>query len=612
MQNTHADKARSTFPISNSYRDGRGKGISMPAVPVLQQKEQPVSDDGVIQAVKFGRWLSAVYYNDQETKLIAKEKQVIGFFNEMVKYNNRFPELQNVLLPKILNIRDSTVQADEIENTNNQLDAITVNLDRISSKIAFVGVKGDDRMMEAYGKNAENTKVGKIIQIYLNTISVLPPIMDTEKNRQAIKEAIHPDAENTNIGYTDDYLGDSDVELAQKRHRQIVTNLYGLYERVQNDWKDLQTQFGLEGKLKGIALTGSDLHKGGQQVVIIEAEGGQQVVYKPRSTAPDAALTDSKDGIFAALNKKGANLPTMKYHESKDKGSYVEFIKHQSIKTGAEIKSYYFGLGQLAVAAKLFGVNDLHYENIMATSHGPAIIDGETSFLMNVMTKRDFQSNELQVGIFKHVSEIDQKLSNNSFYTLLEKKTWDETDANGRPGWDKYIGDIRDMDVKSGGKYEQDLKDGIKHILDIIKKNRVEIAKETTETIKSTDEVRVVPIATTEFKKLMGFYRDHKRYDNERGMDNAVRSATEEVTKSLTEKGYKLHNSRSVKMLINEDFAGGDIPIIHYNGSKDQLVWNDRIIGSYNSKESPKKVVDKNIKWVLSQTVDQITGSLQG
>lgn len=573
---------------------------------VVNQSGHPV------QRVKFDRFMSFLYYNSAEDKLIEKEKDVNAFFLEMQPYAPRFPEI-TTLGQELAVLKNKTIKSTEIKETSKELKVIQEKLDLIASKITLVGVKGDQDMMLAYGKNTKDSNVGKMIQYYLDTIGFLPSYMDSEGNRKVILHTIHPDVKSVDAGYDNQNLQESDLVLAQKRHIELVRNILNLDELLKKDWKDLQQKFGLKGALKKVSFTGSDLHHGAEQVVIIESAGGQKVVYKPRSVAPDKALLDTENGAFAKLNKKGANLPTMKFHTSKTKGSYVEFIQQQRLKTTGEIQDYYFKMGQLAVAAKLFGVNDLHYENIMAAANGPNIIDGETSFLTSVMTTRDFRSNELQMGVFEHISAIDQKLSNNAFYTAQEEQNWKnlEKDENGNPGFDKYIGKIRKKDVKAGGTYEADLKRGIAHLVNLIRVNRKGIQNDTTSAILSTDQVRVVPIGTNDFKSCMRSYRGHKRHQSEKGLNGSVKSAEFDVVKSLYEKGYTLYRVKQINQLIREDFEAGNIPILHYNGSKNQLVWNERVIGKRPDPKNTKKVVNQNVKWILMQTVDQITTSVQ-
>ncbi|MNJ84895.1 hypothetical protein D3C87_23580 [compost metagenome] len=562
-----------------------------------------------VQAVKFDRFLNFLYNNDEEERLLQKEKDVTTYFQEMTPYTPRFPEITG-LGQELAVIRNKKVKAAEIIETSKDLQTIQQKLDRISNQITAVGMKVDDDMLNAYTGNSKGSKVGKIIQYYLDTIGFLPPYMNSEANKLIIKQTLHPDFKSEEAGYKDDKLGESDVELAQKRHIEMVRNIIELDSLLQKDWKDLKEKFGLKGGVKHVSFTGSDLHHGAEQVVIIESEGGQKVVYKPRSVAPDRALLDNEGSAFDTLNKKGAELPTMKFHASKTKGSYVEFIQHHSIKTVSEIKTYYYQLGQLAVASKLFGVNDLHYENIMAAANGPAIIDGETSFLMSVMTARDFESSELQKGVFEHISEIDLKLSNNSFYTVEERQAWRELGTED-PSFDKYIGNIRDKDVEKGGVYEGDLQRGIAHLLEILRVNKEEIGEGTTSTILRTDQVRIVPIGTNIFKICMRSYRDNKRNKNLRGIAGSVKSAEVDIVESLRGKGFEIRGAEVINGLVQQDFEAGDIPIIHYNGTSNELTWNGQVIGRQPDYGETKEKVDRNIEWILAQTVGEITESLQ-
>jgi len=308
----------------------------------------------------------------------------------------------------------------------------------------------------------------------------------------------------------------------------------------------------------------------------------------------------------------GAELPTMGFLAAGEHAGYAEFVQHVPLKTVEQIKKHYRQMGQLVVAAKLFGVNDLHYENIMAAGRGPTIIDAETSFLLNVLTARDFQSNELQDGLFTHVSQIDSKLSNNSFHTAAEKTDWDDLGEGNRPGWDSFIGAKRDADVKKGGPYEADLKSGVTQLLGILKTNRVKIEKMTTERVDALEEVRVVPIGTMIFKQLMSNYRDHARTNNEGGMDDAIDNCCNQVCESLIEKGYRIQRKAGIRARIAEDFGRGDIPVLHYNGKTRNLVWNERVVGSFGDKRATKKPVGENIKWLVTGTAEKVLNSLQG
>lgn len=561
-----------------------------------------------IQTLRFSRLFSSLYYTDAERELLVLEKDIKAFYVSMKPYAVRFPEINQMGI-NLNDIENANLAETDYEDARLRLNNIRIGLDSISSKIAAVGVRGDAKMMTAYGTHSVDTIIGQIIQIYLDTINVLPDSMNSKDNHLAIKSAIYPDINI--LGYKEEYLGDSDVEFAKYRHMQIVKNLWSLDNRIRGDWTDLQERFHLIGDLKSVSLTGSDLHKGGRQVVIIESQGGQKVVYKPRSVVPDAALMDFSTGFFPALNKKGADLLTIAFHSSREEGSYVEYVEHCWVKTPEQIEKYYFQVGQLVVAAKLFGVNDLHYENIMAAGRGPTIIDAETSFLMNVMTAQDFQSNELQKGVFEHVSEIDNKLSNNSFYTLQEKQEWDERGENERRDWDDFIGDKRNGDVKPGGPYEHNLKDGVQKLLLIVKNNRKEIIQQIDSQLKSITEVRVVPIGTSIFKSLMRSYRDHRRRSDSKKMATVVELGVEQVSDSLSSEGYELQDKNNLFRQLREDFNNDDIPLLQYNGKTNQLTWNDQVVGSRSDHCESKNVVSKNIKWLVTQTADDVLASLQ-
>ena len=576
---------------------------------IAQGKMARMADRGAapIQAVTFSRPWSSLHWTSAEWEIDGKERKTRQFQLTMRPYAKRFPEILQFGM-ELDTIRDTEIAEDQMKVTLGRLNAIQIRLDAISSEIARVGMLAGDSVMDGYGQNAADSTAGRISTIIINTIDLLPAVFHSPENFSTIKFALHPDVETKGVGFKEEWLGESDVAFAKMRHSQLLANLFRLEAKIRTDWEALKRKFRLTGTLSHIQLTGSDLHKGGQQVVIIQSSGGQKVVYKPRSVAPDAALLDAETGVFSALNEMGAELPTMDFQAAGEHAGYTEFVSQVPLRTVAEIKKYYRQMGQLVVAAKLFGVNDLHYENIMAAGRGPTIIDGETSFLLNVMTARDFQSNELQLGLFKHVSEIDNKLSNNSFYTAAEKLEWDNRKID---DWDEFIGDKRNADVQKGGPYEADLSQGITQLLQILRTNRDKINTLATSQVDQLEEVRVVPVETKLFKSNMSSYRAHVRNGDQVRMDRTIKGCSDQVCQELEAAGYRLHGKRGIRARLTEDFDQGDIPVLHYNGRTKKLMWNGRVVGSFGDKRATKKPVGDNITWLVRRTAQDVLDSLQ-
>ncbi|GLB31769.1 type 2 lantibiotic biosynthesis protein [Lacrimispora amygdalina] len=61
-------------------------------------------------------------------------------------------------------------------------------------------------------------------------------------------------------------------------------------------------------------------------------------------------------------------------------GTWVKFVEHEEIYDKSEVNQFYFNYGKLLFAAYLSGMNDMHYENLIAHGKFPVITDVETIF----------------------------------------------------------------------------------------------------------------------------------------------------------------------------------------------------------------------------------------
>jgi hypothetical protein len=567
-----------------------------------------------VQAVSFSRFLSRFSKTDAERKIIAKERDVRNFHEEMRKYAPRFPEITK-LGEQLDTIHDTKITQDRMDSVLGQLNSIQNRLDAISTKIARTLMPSEE-VMRAYTENTKDSKAGRIIQTIIDTIILLPDVFRSPNNEDEIIKALHPDDGKVGFRLNEDFdvnLGESDVTFALNRQKSIIQTLTKLEETIRENWDKLRDNFGLQGTLKHIELTGSDFHNGGQQVVIIHSSGGQKVVYKPRSLAADAALVDSQNSLFALLNSYGAKLQTMKTLAEKDEAGYAEFVQHQPEKTGEEIHDYYYRMGQLAVATKLLGVNDLHYENIMAAGPGPTIVDAETSFQLHVMAARTFSSTALNEGIYKYVSIKDLNTSNNFFYTATERDEWADDTNRSKPEWKYFIEKKRRGDLIGGGPYEKSFLAGIDDFVNIITKHSDEIIKRTADKVDNLECIRVVPVSTSIFKVFMSNYRVLSRSENQediKDIDLLVKECYKEVKKGLTKYGYNIDSEENIHKLIIDNFNSGDVPILHYNGKIKKLIWNKTEVGEFIEKISTPDQVKNNIDWIKNCKGEEIRDSL--
>jgi type 2 lantibiotic biosynthesis protein LanM len=131
------------------------------------------------------------------------------------------------------------------------------------------------------------------------------------------------------------------------------------------------------GLLVEVQGEAGDLHRGGRAVMIVRFSSGFQVVYKPRSVALEAHFQD----LLLWLNERGATPPfyRMRFLDRQEYG-WVEFIYARDCDSPDQVRRFYERFGGLLALLYLLEGSDVHYENIIASSEHPVLIDLESLF----------------------------------------------------------------------------------------------------------------------------------------------------------------------------------------------------------------------------------------
>lgn len=128
------------------------------------------------------------------------------------------------------------------------------------------------------------------------------------------------------------------------------------------------------GVASRLELGAGDLHDGGQSVIIVEFESGDEVVYKPRSIEPVKQLYEFESW----LSKKDAfpDLQTAGVVSKSDHG-WVEKVESTEFSELDAVESYYRGAGALLCVLYVLNASDCQYENIIAGRESPLLVDAE-------------------------------------------------------------------------------------------------------------------------------------------------------------------------------------------------------------------------------------------
>ncbi|UBF26132.1 type 2 lantipeptide synthetase LanM [Kovacikia minuta CCNUW1] len=147
--------------------------------------------------------------------------------------------------------------------------------------------------------------------------------------------------------------------------------------------------------LKGVKFSGSDFHKGGQQVVFLRFEDnlGQEnrIVYKPSSLAFDRQILGSQvnplDSLSAAtmLDPGGTEisnykiLPILDAEGEDQKYGYMEFVKEDLPQTKDDVLGVYKSVAANMALSFFIGLDDIHYENFIIRKDRIQLIDMEAA-----------------------------------------------------------------------------------------------------------------------------------------------------------------------------------------------------------------------------------------
>ena len=221
----------------------------------------------------------------------------------------------------------------------------------------------------------------------------------------------------------------------------FIANIQLACERITNDWTTIQITFAdnaFLNELIEIQTTGSDFHKGGEQVLLLtfstQPAGGRaaavpnlRVVYKPSDLEVDCLLIGNSAAVNrlrhpafqaaslmeilntliapplvpfptykimplfpgSSLTPSGGKLPIRKSY------GYLEFLSQDNplqpqAKTNviypgnarlrAQIcQQFYTLLGQLTAVSCVFSLSDLHLENLIVSDYLPYVIDLENT-----------------------------------------------------------------------------------------------------------------------------------------------------------------------------------------------------------------------------------------
>ncbi len=218
--------------------------------------------------------------------------------------------------------------------------------------------------------------------------------------------------------------------------------------------------------------TDGDMHCDGKVPCYLTLSG-EKYVYKPRDMRIDWMVTEAFAFCSKFLNEE-MQLPSLKIALLSDTTGLMQFAVHADQMSREEAGRYFTKLGALLCISKLFGVRDLHYENIMATLQGPVIIDMECA---------------LSAEAIKSEAIYDMSLSFLQYAFSSKKEEHATFQVDGQ------IPSLKD--------WAEQIHEGFLGTAACLYKQRSALKEYYQNLLKASICYRIVPVATKEFYELM-------------------------------------------------------------------------------------------------------------
>lgn len=156
-------------------------------------------------------------------------------------------------------------------------------------------------------------------------------------------------------------------------------------------------------EIRRIGGGGSDSHRHGKRVLLLELDNGEKLVYKPRNMSVDEAYEAFLRWVFENMGM------SCWWYQVWDRGEYgwCRWVSAFPCVSREELSRYYYRNGVLLCVSYLLGSEDMHYENLIAHGEYPVIVDLEMAVGSRgtrrkegmSYTERFYRESVLQTGI---------------------------------------------------------------------------------------------------------------------------------------------------------------------------------------------------------------------
>lgn len=383
------------------------------------------------------------------------------------------------------------------------------------------------------------------------------------------------------------------LELDENYRADIQSRFYFLFDQKHRNY--LKSYETIREKLSAVTgeaqlllyPTSGDLHCGGKNPYVFIWKG-KQYVYKPRDMRADALLNEALIH-FNELLPEELKIPAagITLLDDEEHTGYMEYVTYAESMSEQNAASYYRKFGALLYFCKIYGVSDLHYENIIATESGPVLIDGECSFQKKITMSK--KMNDMSLEIFKYAFLPSFRIENQVNFEVVE----DETGA-------KRTLRFNDPLIR------ENVLEGFQIAASLGRQGKEKIGRTYAEILGREYLTRIVPVKTGDFYSKMEFCCRESQRRGE--MICVTAGEILEELKRIFQGARLMEEPQQLEQrlagIVERDFFQGDIPMFQVkneNGAMTGLYADGSLLVPVEEngfKISEWKIILKNeIEW---------------
>jgi type 2 lantibiotic biosynthesis protein LanM len=395
---------------------------------------------------------------------------------------------------------------------------------------------------------------------------------------------------------------------------QITNHFVEMIQRLDDDYLEIHSSL-LSGDFKtglvtDITCSQGDMHQQGRSVILIHFNNAK-IVYKPRNLDISYKFRE----FIEYLNEKPElmNLYSCK-GIYKENYAFEEYIDDITCTTETQIENYYRRFGQLCAIVYMFAGSDIHYENIIAHSEYPVIVDIETLMQHLQIDTFDIPDDALRMAYSECLDSIvgtamipvilfgrkGDAASKGVDISALggEEQLWPYkilvmADAN----TDKMRFELQEVKTKGAknipllndkavdfNKYKNNILAGFENCLTFFMNNKMSFLEKNGILANFKEvQIRIILKATINYVRFMEF-SSHPNYSKDM-LD------LERMLSNSWAYGYK--DKRVITYEVN-DMLEGDIPIFFCRADSHDLISSTgSIIESYLEKSPYERVINR-------------------